>query len=141
MTRRLIFLSVGIIVLLATVVADILTGPALLSVGQVVGALFKSSGVDATTSAIVWSIRLPITLMAVLVGAALGVAGVAMQTILGNPLASPYTLGFSAAAGFGAAVAILTGVTLPVFPWLTICLLYTSPSPRDATLSRMPSSA
>ena len=120
MTRRLVFLSVGIIVLLATVVADILTGPALLSVGQVIGALFNSSGVDATTSAIVWSIRLPITLMAVLVGAALGVAGVAMQTILGNPLASPYTLGFSAAAGFGAAVAILTGVTLPVFPWLTI---------------------
>jgi len=43
-----------------------------------------------------------------------------MQTILGNPLASPYTLGFSAAAGFGAALAIITGFTLPFVPWLTI---------------------
>ncbi|MEO0772338.1 MAG: iron ABC transporter permease, partial [Pseudomonadota bacterium] len=42
------------------------------------------------------------------------------QTILGNPLASPYTLGFSAAAGFGAAVVLLTGISLPFLPWLTV---------------------
>ncbi|MDP7380851.1 MAG: iron ABC transporter permease [Alphaproteobacteria bacterium] len=47
-------------------------------------------------------------------------AGAAMQTLLGNPLASPYTLGFSAAAGFGAALALLLGVSLPWLPWLTV---------------------
>lgn len=58
---------------------------------------------------IVFDIRLPMTVTAVLVGAALAAAGSQMQTILGNPLAEPYTLGVSAAAGFGAALAVVTG--------------------------------
>ncbi|MDP6706015.1 MAG: iron ABC transporter permease [Alphaproteobacteria bacterium] len=102
------------------IIVDILTGPALLGAGDVVKALFLPSRSPATVATIVWEIRLPMTLMAILVGAALSVADVAMQTILGNPLASPYTLGFSAAAGFGASLAILTGVSLPVLPWLTV---------------------
>jgi iron complex transport system permease protein len=52
--------------------------------------------------------------MAALVGAALGISGAAMQTILNNPLASSYTLGISAGAGFGAALAILLGGLLPL---------------------------
>ncbi|MEM7524374.1 MAG: iron ABC transporter permease [Pseudomonadota bacterium] len=106
--------------LLCVMIADILTGPALLSVGEVVGALTGAEEISRTTSAIVNAIRLPQALMAIVVGAALGAAGALMQTILGNPLASPYTLGFSAAAGVGAAVAILTGATLPFWPAMTI---------------------
>ena len=41
--------------------------------------------------------------------ASLGLAGTQMQTILANPLASPYTLGVSSAAGFGAAIAFISG--------------------------------
>jgi iron complex transport system permease protein len=48
------------------------------------------------------------------VGAALGVSGAVMQTVLNNPLASSYTLGISAGAGFGAALAILVGASLPL---------------------------
>lgn len=118
--RRLAWISFGLIVLIISTFLDILTGPALLGFTEVFGALFSPSTADPTTVVIVQTIRLPMTLMALLVGAALGIAGVAMQTILGNPLASPYTLGFSAAAGFGAALAILTGFTLPIMPWLTI---------------------
>lgn len=59
-----------------------------------------------------WSIRLPMTLTAVVVGASLGLAGLLMQTVLANPLASPYTLGISAAAGFGAALSIITGFSV-----------------------------
>jgi len=62
---------------------------------------------------IVWDIRLPQALMAVLVGAALGLAGSEMQTVLDNPLASPFTLGLSEAAAFGAALAIVVGVGIP----------------------------
>jgi len=69
---------------------------------------------------IVHSIRLPMTTMAIIVGASLGIAEAQMQTILGNPLASPYTLGFSAAAGFGAAITILFGWQLPIIPQLTV---------------------
>jgi iron complex transport system permease protein len=50
--------------------------------------------------------------MAAVVGASLAVAGAEMQTILDNPLASPFTLGVSAAAAFGAALALVLGVSL-----------------------------
>jgi iron complex transport system permease protein len=64
--------------------------------------------------AIVWTIRLPVAVMALLVGAALGMTGAVMQTILNNPLASSYTLGVSAGAGFGAALVIVLGAVVPL---------------------------
>lgn len=120
--RRVLHLSGAIAALFALIVGDILTGPAMLGLSDVVTGLFFADQVEPMIRVIVQDIRLPMTLMAALVGMSLGTAGVHMQTILGNPLASPYTLGFSAAAGFGAALAILTGVTLPVLPWMTIPL-------------------
>ncbi|QBF33651.1 iron-siderophore ABC transporter permease [Thalassococcus sp. S3] len=127
-------LFAGGVTLLTCIVFDILTGPALLGIGDVVTALVLPGQADTVVAVIVWDIRLPMTLMAALVGIALAVAGVAMQTILGNPLASPYTLGFSAAAGFGAALAILTGITLPVVPWLTVPLAAFVTSAASAAL-------
>ncbi|MEM8775462.1 MAG: iron ABC transporter permease [Pseudomonadota bacterium] len=120
--KRAIALCCAGAILATCMLIDILTGPALLSFKDVLLALFAPGRTDSTTVVIVWDIRLPMSLMAIVVGAALAVAGVLMQTILGNPLASPYTLGFSAAAGFGAAIVILTGFTLPVFAWLTVPL-------------------
>lgn len=59
-------------------------------------------------------LRLPRTVMALVCGAGLAMAGVAMQGITRNPLVSPYTLGISPAAAFGASIAILLGWnTLP----------------------------
>ncbi len=55
---------------------------------------------------VVLKIRLPETLIAITAGACLGLAGALMQIILGNPLASPFTLGISSASAFGAALAI-----------------------------------
>jgi iron complex transport system permease protein len=52
--------------------------------------------------------------MALIVGACLSMAGAQMQTILANPLASPFTLGISAAASFGAGLAIV--VSIPLLP-------------------------
>ncbi|HGG65507.1 MAG TPA: iron ABC transporter permease [Rhodobacteraceae bacterium] len=121
MARRLFWL-VSISGLLAVAfIGDILTGPAFLNVFDVLAALVSpATAQDPTTVIIVHSIRLPMSLMALIVGASLGVAGAEMQTLLGNPLASPYTLGFSAAAGFGAAITILFGFALPVIPSMTI---------------------
>lgn len=59
--------------------------------------------------AILQNLRLPRTVMAIIGGAGLSVAGVAMQGITRNPLVSPYTLGISPAAAFGASLAILFG--------------------------------
>lgn len=117
--RRAIATGAAFSALACLAVADLLTGPALLGVGEVLNSLFRPGEGQPVTDVIVRDIRLPMTLMGLLVGVALGAAGVLMQTILANPLASPYTLGFSAGAGFGAALAILTGATLPLLPWLT----------------------
>jgi len=121
MVRRLWWLLVVAGLLGGMTVIDILVGPAFLNVFDVLGALVMPERTsDPTVYVIVHSIRMPMTLMALIVGASLGIAGVQMQTILGNPLASPYTLGFSAAAGFGAAVTILFGFKLPFIPDFTV---------------------
>lgn len=58
---------------------------------------------------IVWQLRLHRVLMAIFAGMGLAVAGSAMQGILKNPLASPFTLGIASAATFGASLAIILG--------------------------------
>lgn len=74
---------------------------------------------DSEEAYIVWEIRLPRTIGAILTGASLGVAGAVMQNVLRNPLASPFTLGVSHGAAFGAAFAIIVlgaGRTFSVGP-------------------------
>ncbi len=107
-------------VLLAFVL-DIATGPSRLAIDDVAASL-TGRVIDPITDAIVWSLRLPMALMAVVVGFALGISGAVMQTVLNNPLASPYTLGISAAAGLGAALVIVLGASLPVEANLAIPL-------------------
>jgi iron complex transport system permease protein len=62
---------------------------------------------------IIWHIRLPHALTAIVAGAGLSITGAALQSILRNPLGSPFTLGLSQSAAFGAAFSIMilgTGV-------------------------------
>ncbi len=73
---------------------------------DVVQSLFGISALDKWDR-IVWNVRLPQALAAVIAGVGLSIAGVAMQSILRNPLASPFTLGISSAGAFGAAVSII----------------------------------
>jgi iron complex transport system permease protein len=111
--RRTAVISLGAVALLTSVTVDVATGPAMLPLGTVVRTVLGRAA-DPMTAAIVWTIRLPIALMAAVVGAALGVSGAVMQTILNNPLASSYTLGISGGAGFGAALVIVAGSGLPL---------------------------
>lgn len=64
---------------------------------------------DATQDQIVWAFRLPRTLLAVLVGACLGLVGTVLQAVVRNPLADPYLLGVSAGASLGAVIVIVLG--------------------------------
>lgn len=66
---------------------------------------------DPLFPTVVMDVRLPRILSAALVGAGLAMSGVVYQGILLNPLADPYTLGVSAGAAFGAAVALLLNLT------------------------------
>ncbi len=62
---------------------------------------------SARFDAIIWNIRLPQAASALIAGAGLAVSGAVMQSILRNPLGSPFTLGISHAAAFGAALSVM----------------------------------
>lgn len=64
---------------------------------------------ESPAAAIIWQVRLPRVLTALLVGAGLAVGGVVFQALLRNPLAEPYTLGVSGGAVLGAALAVIAG--------------------------------
>jgi len=88
--------------------------------------------------------RLPRALAAALVGGTLAAAGVVIQGLLRNPLATPYTLGVSAGAALGAMVAITFGAAVPVVgvasaslagAFLAVAIVYALASARHAGLS------
>src|SRR5690606_33413528 len=106
----LVALAVGVVVSLCF---DLATGPSGIAISEVVRALVDPASSSGTDAVIVRGVRLPYALMALLVGAALSLAGAEMQTTLDNPLASPFTLGMSSAATFGAALAIVLDVRIP----------------------------
>ncbi|MBE5760297.1 MAG: iron ABC transporter permease [Clostridiales bacterium] len=85
-----------------------------LSVADVWGSMPQvlSGEMADNTAKIVGTMRLPRILLAMIVGAGLSVAGTAFQSLFGNPLATPDTLGVASGAGFGAAVGILLGQSL-----------------------------
>ncbi len=114
--RRLAWGGLLVACIVASLVLDFTVGPSGLSLRDLAAALFDRAAADPTTRVIVWDIRLPYALMAVAVGLALGLAGGEMQTILNNPLASPFTLGLSSAASFGAALALVLGLGIPGVP-------------------------
>ncbi|MCB8882411.1 iron ABC transporter permease [Acidisoma cellulosilytica] len=122
---RGLLLAVVILLGLAAMVADLIVGSGTLTLAQVAGAIFHPSQADPTTRAILWDIRAPITLLAAVTGMELALSGSLLQTALRNPLAEPFTLGIAAAAGFGAAIAIVfqtsifqAGIFESIFAWM-----------------------
>ena len=99
--------------------------------GSKLGLPIRPYWTDAMEAA-VWNIRLPRVLLSVMVGACLAASGASYQGVFQNPMASPDILGASAGAGFGAALAILlglstVGITLSAFcmSLLTVALVFT----------------
>ena len=104
--KHKVFLLIGLAILLAVAaICSLKIGVYPLSIRQIISAIggYENSCVQH----VVLGIRLPRVLAAMLAGACLAIAGTAMQTVLKNPLASPFTLGVSQGAAFGAAFAII----------------------------------
>jgi iron complex transport system permease protein len=110
--RKQVLLVLLAVLLLLSLLLDLTLGPARYGFGDVMQALVSPDSAPLQVRVVMWEIRLPVALMALAVGAALSVAGAQMQTILNNPLASPFTLGISAAASFGASLGLAFGVKL-----------------------------
>ncbi|MEM2098595.1 MAG: iron ABC transporter permease [Candidatus Bathyarchaeia archaeon] len=125
MLRRILFLTFCAALLFIVAGVSLALGSAAMSVfdayAAILGKFFPEwFSVTALADTVVWTLRLPRMLLAVLSGAALAMAGSTTQAILRNPLATPYTLGVSAGAGLGAAVGIILGKGIIEGPFLII---------------------
>lgn len=109
--------------LLAAALFAIVTGPAEIPISDALTAIFGKAPV--TTETIVLAVRLPRIILAGMVGASLGLAGVIFQAMFRNPLADPYLIGISSGAALGATLAISFGAStigifspIPVFAFM-----------------------
>ena len=106
MRKTAIILSV---ILLALIITSVVNGSVDIPLRKLLNAI-ERPGDDPITAKIIFGLRIPQCLTAILAGASLSVAGLMLQTTLGNPLAGPSILGISTGASLGVAViTILTG--------------------------------
>ena len=127
----------------ALFLVSLTSGQASAGFGESIRALFATDGLPL--SVVMQDIRLPRALLAVMIGASLGMAGAAMQGFLRNPLAEPGLIGVSGSAALGAVLAIQTGLTL-LFPLalplsalagagLAVLLILVLAGPRGASIT------
>lgn len=123
--KRSLFLVATAILLFVVAGFSLSLGSAPISFLEAYSAIFAKFlpnyfGVSPLAMIVVWELRLPRMLLAVIAGAALAMPGATTQSILRNPLATPYTLGVSAGAGLGAAMGIILGKGITDGPFLII---------------------
>lgn len=103
--RKMVVLAVLVLLVILAALVALSAGSMDLNPRQVLGSVLGNG--DQVSGVVIWRIRLPRILAAIIAGAALSVAGCVIQNNLRNPLASPSTLGISSAAAFGANLAII----------------------------------
>lgn len=116
-SRKISFAVISFLILLVLMCAACAVGSRTIDVISIPGIIFDHlNGVtyDFGTKAwwddyIIWDVRLPRVIIACVAGASLAICGAAVQSLMNNPLASPYTLGISSGACFGAVLAIVSG--------------------------------
>ncbi|MCL6417475.1 iron ABC transporter permease [Aestuariirhabdus sp. Z084] len=116
-----------VLMLLLLVVCSVISGPLKLPIVQSLISIWDGiwgselSSLQPYEKVVIWDLRLPRTLLALLVGALLAQCGVVMQGVFRNPLADPGIIGVASGAALGAALAI---VLLPIsVQWLTVPLM------------------
>lgn len=113
---KVLFIAGCILACLFVSIYAITLGPYPLTFSEVYhilwNALINMPQPDTEAAHVVLQLRLPRILGAIVCGVAFAICGVAMQSILKNPLADPYTMGISSGAGFGAALALILGIEL-----------------------------
>lgn len=102
---------------LTSVPLSCLGGPVSLPLTEILSTVcgtvgFGGDGINAVARSVIFDIRLSRAVLALLCGGSLAVAGVALQGVLRNPLADPFTLGISSGAACGASIAIALGGSL-----------------------------
>lgn len=120
--KRRIVMIVSIIAVILMILVDLGIGSSSLTFRECISIILAGPKAENVYTLIVWDVRLPMTLTCVGVGGCLALSGLQVQTITNNPLSSPYTLGISSGASFGAAISIVTGFSLLGLQWLGTAL-------------------
>jgi len=112
--RKLAFIFGGIGGIIVLSIFACSVGAAHISFVEVTKIIFAkltglNFGVRKVADTVVWKVRFPRILLAIVAGAGLAISGAGIQGITRNPLASPFTMGISAGAALGAAIAIVLG--------------------------------
>ncbi len=117
-TRLVVWFGGGIVLLCITVFGALMLGAFSISIGDILNWIVGADTSDAAAQRVLTSIRLPRVLAAVAFGAALGSAGVVLQGTYRTPLADAHLLGYSSAAGIGAALgfAMTPVAAYPIVP-------------------------
>ncbi|HJJ41917.1 MAG TPA: iron ABC transporter permease [Methanocorpusculum sp.] len=105
--KKVTAIVLGVIACVVMFLVSVSVGSVSIPIPDIITTLFGGAGGTGLYERIIWNIRIPQALTAIVAGAGLAVAGITMQAVLRNPLASPFTLGLSNAAAFGAAIGIL----------------------------------
>lgn len=115
--RILVVITILLVILC---IASVFLGASELTAIQIWQHLLQ--GMDGQKDFIVWQHRLPRTVLAMLVGASLGMSGTLVQGVIRNPLASPDLMGISAGAGFFATLLLVMLPSAPTW-WLSVAAL------------------
>lgn len=118
----------GIILFVMVLFLAVSVGSISVSMGETLGLMLdlllgREPAADESLVSIVLHIRLPRVILAALVGAALSVAGVAMQGLLKNPLADGSTLGITSGGALGAVLSIVLGINVSFLPQAGLALM------------------
>ncbi|MCP8306508.1 MAG: iron ABC transporter permease [archaeon] len=115
--RKVLAILSALIALLTTVVVSVSLGAAspgfMEAMQAILSRIFPFAGIDPgskITQTIIFELRFPRIVLAIIAGAGLAISGATTQGVLRNPLVSPYILGIASAAGFGAALTIAFGI-------------------------------
>lgn len=104
-----------LLVLAGSTCASLAIGASGASLWSALGRLATGGSLTQLEQVVLWDIRLPRTLLGMLVGAALAVSGTVLQGLFRNPLADPGIVGITSGAGLGAISAIVLGASLPLW--------------------------
>ncbi len=149
-----IFPYIIFIVLILSILISVTIGSVQIPLDHSISILLRQIGIPleklgtVSEETIILELRLPRVLMATVVGAMLGIAGVASQGLFRNPIADPYVLGISSSAGFGVALVALFEIsflglfTVPVFSFImsvvTVITIYIlSQTKQNVSMSRL----
>ena len=115
MKRTLLCFGMTLLGVLIFFAWTLVSGPVDVSLSDIAVAIFNPSAAEPFHAKILWELRFPRAVAAVLAGVSLSVSGLCLQSVFRNPLCGPYVLGISSGASLGVALALLAGFGFGAF--------------------------